>query len=323
MLYLNEGHVMEMHGDWEETVSVIEETVRYLEQGDCVQPVKPYLRFRDPANRIIAMPAFVGGQMNAAGIKWIASFPGNVDKHLPRASCVVILNHADTGEPKAIIHTALLSTIRTASVTGSVIREYVRHRPKAAYNLGITGFGPIGRQHLQMAMSLWGERIGKVKLYDPRPIDIRLIPESYRDKVVVTDSWQDAYEDADWFMTCTVAPEPYIDRRPKEGALLLNISLRDFKNDVFPYVRDTIVVDSWEEVCREKTDIERFHLQEGLQQTAVRSITDLIVGGCMEAFPADAPIMFNPMGMAVFDVAIATYFVNKALRDNVGHMLPA
>lgn len=45
------------------------------------------------------MPAFVGGEINASGIKWIASFPDNIHKGKKRANCVVILNSVQTGEP--------------------------------------------------------------------------------------------------------------------------------------------------------------------------------------------------------------------------------
>ncbi|MGO4749882.1 hypothetical protein AB4212_14875, partial [Streptomyces sp. 2MCAF27] len=42
--------------------------------GDVVQPLKPYLRRPERphlADRIIAMPAYVGGDVRLSGIKWI------------------------------------------------------------------------------------------------------------------------------------------------------------------------------------------------------------------------------------------------------------
>ncbi|AFC31234.1 Zwa5B [Paenibacillus mucilaginosus 3016] len=323
MIYLNESHLNEVGIPWVETIAVIEEVVRCLESGEFVQPIKPYLRYHNPANRIIAMPAFVGGDIYTAGIKWIASFPGNIDRNLPRASSVVILNNAETGEPQAIINTALLSCIRTASVTGSVIKRYMEHRPRESYTLGMTGFGPIGRAHLSMALSMWGDRIGTVKLYDPRPVDLQFLPEAYRSRIETVDRWQDAYLGADLFLTCTVASEPYIDLPPKGGALLLNISLRDFKNDIYPHVRSGIVVDEWEEVCRQNTDIERLHLQEGLQKEMTHTLVDLLLGDWMDTLPPEEPVMFNPMGMAVFDVAMGRYYADKALAANIGQLLPA
>src|SRR5580658_4185064 len=113
MKLLDESGIRAIGTDWNKTVDIIQEAVRCLEVNDFSQPVKPYLRYRNRKNRIIAMPAFVGGRINKAGIKWIASFPDNIHKGFPRAHSVVILNDADTGEPVCIICTPLLSIIRT------------------------------------------------------------------------------------------------------------------------------------------------------------------------------------------------------------------
>ena len=139
MLLLNEDHIKEIGIDWHKTVGVINHAVMQLQGNDFAQPIKPYLRYRDKKNRIIAMPAFVGGDINMAGIKWIASFPGNIKKGIPRAHSVVILNDADTGAPVSIIHTALLSIIRTASVSGLILSCFEKNRDLQDITIGIVG----------------------------------------------------------------------------------------------------------------------------------------------------------------------------------------
>ncbi|MGB8190522.1 MAG: 2,3-diaminopropionate biosynthesis protein SbnB [Chitinophagaceae bacterium] len=306
MLLLNEEDIKQTGIDWNKTIAAVEEAVQCMEQNDFAQPIKPYLRYRNLKNRIIAMPAFVGGNINMAGIKWIASFPGNIDKGIPRAHSVVILNNADTGEPLGIINTPLLSIIRTASVTGLVIKYYAQARSLSNLRVGITGFGPIGQYHLKMCTALLGDKIDKISLYDIRSIDASLIKE-YKN-VEIVNSWQDAYENADIFITCTVSDAPYIDKPPKPGSLHLNVSLRDYKTSVFDWFKDAIIVDEWEEVCREKTDIEMLHIEKGLNKEGTKSIIDVVKERCIENIPADYPVMFNPMGMAVFDIAVGSYY---------------
>jgi ornithine cyclodeaminase len=321
MLYLNEHSIKEVGIDWEKLVDVIESAVRCLGNKDFAQPVKPYLRYRDLKNRIIAMPAFVGGEFNMAGIKWIASFPDNIHNRIPRAHSVVILNKAETGQPVGIINTALLSILRTAAVSGLMIRYFNKTRPLANINLGIIGWGPIGQHQLRMCLALLSDNIKKISLYDLRSIDKSSIDFAPLDKVVITDNWQQAYEDADIFITATVSKAPYIDLAPKAGSLQLNVSLRDYKTDIYDHVKNSIIVDDWEEICREKTDIEMMHLDRGLKEEDTKSIVDMVVDNCMKNYPADIPIMFNPMGMAVFDMAVGTYFLKEAQKRGIGQEL--
>jgi len=319
MLYLNERDLLKMGFDWNTTIDNIEKAVHCLGKKDYVQPVKPYLRYRDPTNRIIALIAFVGGEINLAGIKWIASFPANIDKTppLPRAHSVVVLNHADTGEPLSIINTALLSIVRTASVSGLMIRYFIKERSLPKYNVAILGWGPIGKYHYKMVCSLLRGRIGKIFLYDIRPIDPKTIDGPEKGNTLVVNSWQEAYRDTDIFITCTVSKAPYIDEKPKKASLQLNCSLRDYKTNILDYTK-AIIVDDWVEVCREKTDIEMMHKERGLQEADTKSIVDVVCNNAMASYPKDEPIMFNPMGMAVFDVATGRYYLDNAKKQGIG-----
>ena len=320
MLYLNEKDLQKMGLCWNETIDGIEKAVRCLEKKDFSQPIKPYLRYRDPVNRIIALIAFVGGDIDLAGIKWISSFPKNIDQGLPRAHSVVILNHADTGAPVAIINTAQLSVVRTASVSGLMIRHFDKARPLKNANVAIMGWGPIGRHHYKMVCEILKNKIGKITLFDVRDIDPATIDGPYKDKTVVAKSWQEAYADADVFITCTVSPAPYVDLKPKPGSLQLNCSLRDFKTSILDHTK-AIIVDDWEEVCLEKTDIEMMHTERGLKEEDTKSIVDVVCNDAMAGYAPEEAIMFNPMGMAVFDIATGRYYIDKAKANHIGQEL--
>jgi len=320
MKYLNEQDISSMGISWDRIISAVEDCTRIMEGKDYSQPVKPYLRYHDQKNRIIAMPAFVGGNFQVAGIKWIASFPENIRKGIARAHSVVILNDAETGIPLAVINTALLSGIRTASVTGFVIEKYLCSqvdRQEKKFNCGIIGMGPIGQLHLRMLLQRFGEAIGAIHVYDINGVAPSLIEKySGRNKVIVEDNWGDVFDNADIFITCTVSTRRYIDRAPRKGALYLNVSLRDFHPEFLRNV-DQIVVDNWEEVCRENTDIELAHKEFGLQRADVLEIGDLLEDR-KSAWRPGASVMFNPMGMAVYDVAVARYYYDYAVREQLG-----
>jgi N-[(2S)-2-amino-2-carboxyethyl]-L-glutamate dehydrogenase len=317
MLYLNEKDLAKIGYNWNATIDNIEKAVQCLANKDYVQPVKPYLRYRNLTNRIIAMPAFVGGKINLAGIKWIASFPDNINNGIPRAHSVVVLNDADTGAPVSIINTALLSIVRTASVSGLMIRYFMKARPLTNANVAIVGWGPIGRNHYKMVCDILKGKINKISLFDLRAIDPATIEGPYKDKTVVAKTWQEAYKDADIFITCTVSKAPYVDQKPKPGSLQLNCSLRDYKTNILDYTK-AIIVDDWLEVCREKTDIEMMHNERGLKEEDTKTIADVVCKNCLASYPKDEPIMFNPMGMAVFDIATGRYYMDLARKMKVG-----
>lgn len=324
MFYLNESHLREIGINWRETLAVIGHTVEKLRDGDYAQPIKPYLRYRNPLNRIIAMPAYVGGDNRWAGLKWIASFPGNIDMGLPRAHSVVLLNEADTGVPKAVIKGSLLSAIRTASVTGFLLDLVRRARSLDRMTLGIIGWGPIGRTHFDMCMDLFGDKVDEVFIYDLRPIEEYTIPSAFKSKVKLATTWQEVYEAADTVMTCTVASARYIDAEPRPGQLLLNVSLRDYQPQALINVR-VVVVDNWDEVNRENTDIEQLHKSNGLQAKDVLTLEDVVLlSGEVEDWRKAAflnpsePLFFSPMGMAVFDISLAAYYLELAEQRNIG-----
>jgi N-[(2S)-2-amino-2-carboxyethyl]-L-glutamate dehydrogenase len=317
MLYLNDRDLQELGQDWPALVDMAEAAVRILDTGDYAQPVKPYLRYGNPKNRIIAMPAYLGEQVNTAGIKWIASFPDNIRSGLPRAHSVTILNDALTGQPAAILNSPLASIIRTASVSGVMLRHYLAVRPHESMELGIIGWGPIGKYHYHMAMALYGDRITRVRIYDIKECTLSDLPPALRDKTEVAESWEEAYLYSNVFMTCTVSEHRYIDLPPRQGSLLLHVSLRDYKPEALAGIK-AIIVDDWNEVCRENTDMELLHLQLGLERSGTQTLADVVCRGYLNRYDIDEPILFSPMGMAVFDMATAAYLVRLARAKGMG-----
>lgn len=321
MLYLNDSHIRELGIDWQMLIDIIKDVIRIDDEGDCAFPLKPYLRFGDPGNRIIAMPAYVGGSFDLAGIKWIASFPLNHLHGLPRAHNTVILNDTETGKPLALLNSGMLSGLRTAAVSGVMLQAYTEARQPAGLKLGIIGWGPIGRFHLDMCAAVLGGKLKEVILHDLRGIDPETVPADLRDITVITDDWRDAYHHADVIATCTVSPERYIDEAPGEGKLLLGVSLRDYIPESVADIK-TIVVDDWDEVCRENTDVEQLHLRYGLQSSDVCTLGDVVCRGALFRREAAGTVYFNPMGLAIFDIGVAGHYWREAVKLGKGVKLP-
>lgn len=323
MVYLSDDDLREIGTDWWSITDMIYETAAVMARKEYAQPIKPYLRFGDPANRIIAMPAYAGGDISTAGIKWIASFPGNLQRGIPRAHSVTILNEVTTGRPFCILHSAELSHIRAAAVSGTVVREYMKSRPGLSrFDIGILGFGPVGRRHLDMISGLLGEKMGQVRIYDPKVSGREMMDERFRDAVQFSGGWPELLACSDILITCTTSKKGYIEGVPKSGSLHLNVSLRDYCEGFRQHVT-RFIVDDWDEVCREGTDVERMSRTMGLTREMTFALAEVLCGGGFGPLSKEDVVMFNPMGLAVFDIALGCYYYRQCKKRNTGVVLDA
>lgn len=321
--YLSINDISLLAPSWKIMVEVIEETLTILALKDFEQPIKPYLRFRDPKNRIIAMPAFVGGKFNAVGIKWIASFPENIKKNIPRASSLTVLNDYETGMPTGILSSNQLSGLRTAAVSGFVINKMRGLLPSESLKIGILGFGPIGQLHAKMVSEILKDQIEEINVYD-----INSQPHSVNfPNIKFTSSWEETYLDADIVICCTTSPKRYIDKLPKPGSLHLNVSLRDYFPDIVMQ-SSVVLVDNWEEVCRENTDIEQCAVQFGLNKEQIISLPELKCDSLSNLLKkrtlnpmSNGYISFHPMGLAVFDIVLSQFIFELAEKAQAGSLL--
>ncbi|WP_224408059.1 ornithine cyclodeaminase family protein [Afifella sp. IM 167] len=112
-------------------------------QGAVELPPKSIIRRADGAD-FFAMPAAASGL--AGGLKWLAHGSENAARGLPAYLGLMILCDDESGEPRAVLSAAELTTRRTAATSLLAARHLAK--PDAG-TLGLVGCGAQARAHLE------------------------------------------------------------------------------------------------------------------------------------------------------------------------------
>lgn len=281
--------------------------------GETVNPSSHFLRFpQRPANRIIALPAYLGGEVAMPGLKWISSFPGNHELGLPRASAVLLLNDDRTGRPLACLESAHISAARTAASAALAVRAL---RPRSGpVSLGFVGAGVIARtiaDYLQHT----GLPVARFVCHD-------LMPERAQQFVSdVEKLWPLSGDTADLEVAlgcdvvvfATTAGTPYLPEtlRFEPGQTVLNISLRDIHPRTLLAAQN--VVDDVDHCLRAQTSPHLAEELSGGRDFVTGTLADVLLGRC-ELRPGE-PVVFSPFGLGVLDIALGALVLDRAKND--------
>ncbi|MBB5932478.1 2,3-diaminopropionate biosynthesis protein SbnB [Streptomyces echinatus] len=281
--------------------------------GESVNPDSYFLRFPEkPDARIIALPAYLGGEVGVAGIKWISSFPGNVARGEPRASAVLVLNDYGTGRPMALMEAAGISAARTAASAALACTVLGGDAPAT---VGVVGGGVIARTLCQY-LHATGVPLDRVRCHDLDPLSAGALTRHLRERYGsgAREGDLEAALDCDLVLLATTAPSPYVPagHRFRAGQLVLNISLRDLAPETL-LAADNILDDV--EHCL-KADTSP-HLAE--QLTGGREFVTGTLAGVLRGEVArhpDRPVVFSPFGLGVLDLAVGHWLYRRGLEED-------
>lgn len=292
---------------------IVEDVYRRAAQGDLVNPDSLFLR-PDPERRerAIALPAYVRGEQDAMGVKWISSFPDNLGRGLPRASALITLNDVRTGFPRAVLEGARISAYRTA-LSATVGARVLRGGELSVARMAVVGTGYIAGTTLDV-MATQGWRCETVAVHDLDRGRARDFAATHARAVAgvttVADSLPEALSDADLVLFATTATEPYV-ADPSwfaQGAVVLHMSLRDLRPSAM--VDAEHVVDEVSHALRERTSL-GLAVEAGMvRPDAVTQIGDHLDGRVRRDRGRTA--IYAPFGLGSLDIAVARLVWERA-----------
>ncbi|MFJ3937643.1 2,3-diaminopropionate biosynthesis protein SbnB [Streptomyces parvus] len=297
-----------------ELVSVVRDAYLAHHQGDSVNPNSYFLRFPEkPGARIIALPAYLGGEDNVAGIKWIGSFPENIESNIPRASAVLLLNDYATGYPFACLEASQISAARTAASAVLGARELLGSAE--ADKIAVVGSGIIARNIIEF-FAAEGWTVGDFALHDKVPAYAESLAGHTRDAVgygaSVHQELAAALKGADVVVLATVAGEPYITEPDAffPGQVVLNISLRDIAPEIILNAHN--VLDDVDHCLTANTSAHLAEQLSGNRDFVGGVLADVIRGDLRP--DGSKPRIFSPFGLGVLDLAVGSYVHRRAVE---------
>ena len=294
--------------------------------------------------RFMAMPAYLGGKYQMAGMKWYGSNCENKASGLPRSILMMMLNDKDTGAPLALMSANLVSCYRTGAIPG-VGAKYLAK--KDSETVTIIGPGVMGRTCLLAFLSVC-PKITTVKVKGRGLRSLHAFEEFVKkecpqiQQVIVCDSMEEAVKDSDIICVTSTAPVkeidfPYIaEDWVKKGALICLPSAARFDDD-FLINRCKKVVDNYKlyEAWAEEFPYPSYemvqiigskftdYLHEGrIQREDIVDIADIINKKHPGRESDDEIIVYSVGGMPVEDIAWGGTVYRNALKEGIGVELP-
>jgi ornithine cyclodeaminase len=269
-------------------------------------------------------PAYVGGDIQVTGIKWIPSNPENpIKRGMPRSNALTILNDPETGYPLAVMDGTVISAMRTGAVVG-VGAKYLA-RPDAEI-VGLIGAGVINRTQL-MALHVSLKHLRLARLYDLVPEKARAFAAEMGEKldleIQVVDSARAAVEGADVVAPATIVgpDDRYIQPEwIKEGAYLANLSVNDYTPGAV-LICDKIVVDHKKQLERSGPILSDMVADGLIEPDDLVEIGAIVNGKLPGRLRDDECIFFSPLGMGIEDLINAHRVVQEARRRGIGQEL--
>lgn len=318
-LYLTQEEVISTGVDMASFVEIEEEHFSLHDKGKIVLPHKVVLDLDErKRGRINALPAYVGGDVDVCGVKWVASFPNNPRRYgIPRANAFIILNDSHTGAPLAIMDDTYVNAMRTGAVTGVGVKYLAR---KDSKTVAMIGCGVQAITQL-MAINSVMPSIAEVRCYDVNSETSEAYAKDMHQKTGLNtksfSSAQEAAAGADIIVTVTVADEPIVKNSfVKEGSLFVHVGSYQEEEEELVLSSDKIVVDDWQNVLHRRTPILATMYEEGkLKDSDIYANLGEVVNGKKAGRETDEErIFFLPIGMGSEDV-IAAYRIYEVARE--------
>jgi alanine dehydrogenase len=304
-------------------IEAVEEAFRQQALGNLIMPLRTAIRIPEYKGLHLGMPAYIGGETDALGLKVVTVYPGNPAKYdLPTTIGTLLLNDPRTGALLSIMDAGLLTAMRTGAVSG-VATKYLARQDASV--VGVFGAGVQARTQLMAMCEV--RAVARALVLDvsaeaqcaycdemSAQLGIEVVPENDTRQLV---------EVADILIAASSAHQPLFDGawlRPGthiNGIGSHSPTAREL--DTRTMLRSKVVVDLREAALAEAGDL-MIPIEEGAMTAdhIHASLGEVVAGQRRGRESREEITLFKSVGLALQDVSTAVKVYQLALEKGVG-----
>ncbi|MCQ2412990.1 MAG: hypothetical protein MJ057_08575 [Sphaerochaetaceae bacterium] len=324
--YLSQEDILSLNLSYADVIDAVEKGMAEFGRGTCQLPVKIHTNTR-PLTYINAMPAYIGGDQDVTGLKWVAGYPDNRAKGLPVTWGLMVMNDVTTGGVTAVMDATWITAVRTAAVA-AVTAKYCK--VKDTHSMTIIGAGVQGKFNARLIKMVVPE-LKKIYIHDlyPAAIDAYLkkmqplMPEVEFIPIRSDAERQSAIDDSQILLSATQRgdkPLIYCENLHK-GMLGIPLESTAWDGKTYTQFSDRFICDDWNLV---KNYLDDGKYTDGLDKfiNNHQILGKVINGDACGRANEDEFVIASSHGIAISDVAVGNLILKKAEEKGIGVMLP-
>lgn len=306
-----------------DAIAAVEAVLADLGSGTMVQPAPVTLGGADDS--LVLPMAVRSDRLGLAAVKLMADIPANADRGLPTQRSTILVSSVTTGECVAVLDGALVTRIRTAA-TSAVATRYLA-RPESTV-LGLVGAGNLAVEHVRAIAAVLPIEQVVVWSRSSATVDRFRDQVGQEHEVVVVDDPHGVVDQSEVLCTLTPSIDPIVHGAWLRGGQHVNaVGARPRPThrelDARAMGRGTLVVDSAATARAKSGDLVLAMAEGGLRQNAhLVELGEVVAGVAPGRSSVDEITVFDSVGLAAQDLAVAAAVIELAGRHGVGDDVP-
>ena len=274
---------------------------------------------------VLAMPAYVKGDVKRVGVKLVSVFPGNFERGLTSVPAQVLIFDSETGFVTAMMSGTEVTKIRTGAISGAAT-DILARRDASVFAL----FGTGGQAASQLEAVLCVRDTKEVRVFDVAPARIlsfietnRALAEQYGARLLAAKSPAEAIDGADVITAVTTSSTPVFDgAMVKKGTHVNGVgsylpTSRELDERLLNRAR--VFVDNHEAVMSEAGDFLIPAANGAYDTNKIAGEIGGVLAGKLTGRSSDEEItVLKTVGYAVLDVVAAHIIYENAVARGMG-----